>query len=288
MQRLKKFGCHEKNTMRFFFPLLFLFFVSASCKKGSNQENTSSLCLKTEFVQTNISDAFLSIFFLNGKDGFVSGYYGGIYKTTDSAKTWSFLYSGVNLPVQGLFFINELKGFAVGGQTSCGGSGCIPPGGFILGTLDGGQSWTRVFTPTDKVEITSVYFVNDLTGFCAGDNIIFKTTDGGQTWNEYKVNNLGGKMRQIYFVNSQKGFVLCTAGKILKTENGGLSWEITNPLQNTGYYSMSASNGSTYISGQRKIIKSVNGGNSWTELPNSPDDIFALHFINAKTGFAFG
>jgi len=51
----------------------------------------------------------------------------------------------------------------------------------------------------------------------------------------------------------------------------------TSPHQNTGYYSISGANGSTYVSGQGKIIKSINGGNSWNELLNSPGDIFAIH-----------
>ena len=52
-------------------------------------KNTSLICFNTTFINTNLSDDFLSIFFINGKDGFISGRNGGIYKTTDSAKTWT-------------------------------------------------------------------------------------------------------------------------------------------------------------------------------------------------------
>ncbi|MDQ3682919.1 MAG: YCF48-related protein, partial [Bacteroidota bacterium] len=187
-----------------------------------------------------------------------------------------------------LFFLDPLKGFAVGGKNSCDGTGCIPRGGFILKTLDGGQTWTKVYTPTDKIEITSIYFVNASLGFCAGDNVILKTSDGGQTWNEYKVNNLSGKMMQIRFANTQKGYIVCLFDKIIKTEDGGLTWVVTSPQRAIGYYSVSESNGSVYVSGQGKIIKSTNGGSSWSELPNSPMDIFTIHFTDDKKGFAFG
>jgi photosystem II stability/assembly factor-like uncharacterized protein len=67
-----------------------------------------------------------------------------------------------------------------------------------------------------------------------------------------------------------------------------VSWQVTSPNRNSGYYSISESGGSTFVSGQGKIIKSINGGASWSELPNSPGDIFNIHFFNDRIGFAFG
>lgn len=276
--------------MKLLCSILFLFIVFTSCNKNSNQakKETSSFCLDTILLKTNIQESLLSIFFLNGRDGFIAGNEGGIYKTRDSAKNWVKLNATINLPIYSLFFIDSLKGFAVGGQSSCGGTGCIPPGGFILRTLDGGQTWSKVYTPTDKIQITSICFVDSLTGFCVGDNSILKTSDGGQTWSQYQVNNLGGIMMQVKFIDTQKGFIICTFGKIIKTEDGGVTWSVTTPLLNTGYYSLSATPGAIYVSGQGKIIKSTNGGDSWSELANSPIDIFALYFIDNNNGFAFG
>jgi photosystem II stability/assembly factor-like uncharacterized protein len=270
--------------------LLIFILVFSSCKKSANKDetNTGEFCLDTTFLHSNISEGLHSIFFLNGKDGFVSGSNGGIYKTTDSAKSWTQQNSTTNLPVRDLFFIDAMQGFAVGGENSCSGTGCIIPGGFILRTIDGGNTWAKVFTPSQKIEISSVYFITSSMGFCVGDNVIMKTTDGGQTWSEKKIDNLGGKMMEVKFVTQQKGYIVCLFDKIVKTEDGGLSWLVTSPNRGSGYYSISEANGATYVSGQGKMIKSINGGSSWTELSNSPGDIFAIHFINDKTGFAFG
>ena len=265
----------------------FYFFVLSCTKNGPLNGNTSLLCFDTTFITTNIA-GLQSVFFVSDKDGFVSTYNGGLYKTTDSARTWTALNSTTTLPIRGLWFVNSQTGFAVGGQNSCGGSGCIPPGGFILKTTDGGQSWTNIYTPADKIEITSIYFVNETIGFCVGGNVVFKTTDGGQTWNEYRINDLGGVMMQIKFINSQKGYIVGSFDKILITENGGLGWQVTSPNRNNGYYSISEAGGSTFVSGQGKIIKSTNGGASWSELPNSPGDIFNIHFLDDHIGFAFG
>ncbi|MBO9562809.1 MAG: hypothetical protein J7621_08555 [Niastella sp.] len=276
--------------MKYFIMFCVLASFLTACRKNKKdkEKETASDCLQTTFVNTNVNEQLLSVFFINGKEGFVGGYKGGIYKTTDSANTWTALNSTVTLPVRDICFIDNLKGFAVGGENSCGGTGCIPPGGFIVKTTDGGQNWTKVFTPSDKIEIAAIYFINNTTGFCAGDNVIFKTADGGQTWSEYKVNNLGGKMMDVLFTDAQHGYVVCTFDKIVKTSNGGLTWEVTTSNKEAGYYAVSSAEGSMYVSGQGKIIKSVNGGSSWSQLPNSPADIFAIHFTDKNTGFAFG
>lgn len=260
-----------------------------SCKKSNTIINNQSIgYLDTFTLQTSISEPLSSVFFVSGKEGYVGGYKGGLYKTNDSAKTWIALSSPVKLPIYSLFFLNPEKGFAVGGQNDCGGSGCILPGGFILRTLNGGETWTQVYTPTDKIEISSIFFTDALNGFCVGDNVIFKTTNAGQNWSEYKIDNLGGKMMEVTFVNEREGYIACLSDKFLKTEDGGLTWQSLSPHRNTGYYSVSEANGSIYLSGQGKILKSTDGGNSWTDLKNSPLDIYALHFVNNKTGFAFG
>ena len=253
------------------FSILYLFVLS--CNKSRDEVHSSTAGFDTAFITTNFG-ALQSVYFLNERDGFVSTYDGGLYKTTDSAKTWTALNSTTTLPIRDIYFSDSEVGFAVGG--------------FILKTTDGGKSWRNVFTPTEKVEITSVYFVNALLGFCVGDNMIFKTTDGGQTWSEQKINNLGGKMMQIKFTSSVNGYIVCLFGKILVTGDGGATWQIKSPNGNIGYYAISEKDGSVFVSGQGKIIKSTNGGASWIELSNSPADIYAIHFISKQTGFAFG
>lgn len=273
--------------MKVLLPLLFLTLVLVSCKKPADDTH-SEPCLETTILHTATPEVLQGVFFLNEAEGYVSGRNGGIYKTTDAGNTWVGQNSGVYLPVYDLFFLDAQKGFAVGGWGFCTGTGCTPPGGFILRTLDGGQTWTNVYTPSEKTEIQSVYFVNALLGFCAGGNIILKTTDGGQTWSEYKVVGENSTIQQVRFVNDQKGYVVCLYNKLLKTEDGGTTWQEVRHGSNNGYYALSEADGATYLSGQGTMLKSTNGGSSWTELANSPRDIYDLHFVDNKRGFAFG
>jgi photosystem II stability/assembly factor-like uncharacterized protein len=261
-----------------------------SCKKSDNNGIINTplpIGVSTTFLTPNIPETLQSVFFTSAETGFVGGGKGGIYKTVDSGKTWAAQNSTVNLPIYSLFFLNDQKGFAVGGEDFCEGAGCVPPGSFVLRTLNGGATWEKVYTLIEKSELSSVYFVNAATGFCAGGDLIIKTSDSGRTWNEYRVNDLGGKLMKITFTNTQKGYITSHA-KIVATTDGGLTWRAMSTHQNPGYYAISAPGGVLYVAGINKMIKSSNEGAVWSELSNSPIDIFALHFINSKKGFAFG
>lgn len=275
--------------MNHFGYLLFCLILVAACKKEDKpNQNSSSVCFQVSYLNVNNQNGLESVFFLNGKDGFVASYNGDIYKTVDSAKNWTLLNSTTNLPIRAIYFLDAYNGFAVGGESGCFGTGCVSPGGFILRTQDAGQTWNKVFTPFNKFEITSIAFINNTIGFCVGGNVIYKTENGGQSWREYQVNNLGGNMMKIKFIDSQNGFIVCLADKILKTTDGGVNWHVTSPNKNIGYYSLSGSNGAIYVSGQGKVLKSLDNGISWNELGNSPTDIYDIHFTSQNMGYAFG
>ena len=61
------------------------------------------------------------IFFINPDIGFVVGYNGDIYKTTDSGQTWVKKNSGTTLHLFSVFFLDENVGFA----SSKAASGCL-------------------------------------------------------------------------------------------------------------------------------------------------------------------
>lgn len=276
--------------MKQILPFVFLLSLFLSCKKNeSTQQNGQSaiLCLDTTFVRPNFT-GISSIFFTTEKDGFVATRDGNIYGTTDSAKTWTIMISNTDLPIYGLCFTDSQTGYAVGGSSSCKGSGCTPPGGIILRTSDGGQTWNKIYSSSKWLEISSVYFVNKTLGFCVGGSTIFKTEDAGQSWSEYEVPNLGGIMLNVQFSDAEKGYIACSFGKLVTTVNGGKTWALVNQHINQTLYAVATPGNTVYISGSDKIMKSIDGGTSWAALQNSPADIYSMYFVNDKTGFVFG
>ncbi|MBK8983799.1 MAG: hypothetical protein IPM38_16145 [Ignavibacteria bacterium] len=78
--------------------------------------------------------------------------------------------------------------------------------------------------------LNSVDFINENTGFAAGDlGCILKTTDGGKNWKELSsgtVNNI----HKIKFINSGNGICAGKNGLLMRTKDGGINWETVTGL----------------------------------------------------------
>ena len=196
---------------------------------------------------------------ITGLTGYVVGDSGTILKTADSGKTWTHLGNGITNNLYSVFFIDANTGFVVGDE------------GHILKTFDGGLNWSELTTGTTN-QLNSVYFTDVNTGYAVGghidfshypyDNIgtILKTTDGGITWNTISSDTLP-YLQSVFFVNGNTGY----AG---------------------GYRAAPGSQG--WI-GDGVILKTIDGGTTWTE---SSYGIWAcitsVFFKDAYTGYAGG
>src|SRR6188768_1418886 len=83
------------------------------------------------------------LFFVNDQIGFIVGYNGNIYKTTNAGKSWEKKNSGTSLHLFSVFFLNENVGFAAGEvMRNCLSDDCNK-GSVFLKTTDGGETWTK-------------------------------------------------------------------------------------------------------------------------------------------------
>ncbi|MBX3165343.1 MAG: hypothetical protein KF900_12785 [Bacteroidetes bacterium] len=272
-------------------------FISG-CKKDvpiTTQSPSKIDGLELTFYKTNLQKNFQAICFVDETTGYIAGYDGALYKTTNGGSSWIALNSNTSLPLFDIFFLNKDEGFVVGGQGFCGGYPCTPPGAIILYTSNGGQTWEQVYTPPSNnplskyVELQSIYFVNNSVGFAVGAETILSTKDKGVTWQETKIDSIGGAMMDVEFIDDKKGFIACTFGKLLKTTDGGETWSISSPFPAIGANTLAfISENLIYSAGYIDIAKSIDGGNSWNNLPSYPTDIFKLNFITEDIGFAFG
>lgn len=136
-------------------------------------------------------------------------------------------------------------------------------------------------------------FVNETTGYAVSRNgRIIKTTDGGYNWTEL-LSNVTFYLKKIQFVNSQTGYVVggdATGGYLLKTENGGVSWQKINlnmpePDWPTGLFFLNTTTG--FITGKKYFKKTVDGGVTWTNAIGSVTENFAdVSFKTNNEGFA--
>lgn len=163
--------------------------------------------------------------------------------------------------------------------------------------------WIKTTTPT-STNLKSIFFLDSLKGWVAGDSgIILFTSNGGQNW-QIQQSNVNTTIHNIYFIDSLHGWGLTwhqnahgpRGTTFLKTSNGGLSWSIEQyPKDFTFLYSIifkDTSNG--WVCGYPgSILKTSNGGLEWqevkfTNIQFSEFPIFKLKFFNENFGIGCG
>jgi photosystem II stability/assembly factor-like uncharacterized protein len=89
--------------------------------------------------------------------------------------------------------------------------------------------WEQIARPTDRL-LKHVFFVDSLTGWCAGaEGIIIHTTDGAISWTEQN-STVTNFIVDLFFLNENLGWALTFRNVppfrtiILRTTNGGNGW----------------------------------------------------------------
>jgi photosystem II stability/assembly factor-like uncharacterized protein len=189
--------------------------------------------------------------------------------------------------------------------------------GVFMKSSDGGDTWVinseaGVLDPSFEsgatLRLYSGWFFNANTGYVAGQSvsgdggIIRRTTDAGETFTDINLGLSSGLSRvsDIYFINSTTGY-LCgnNTVKAMITTDAGFSWTELPNLPGSSYdyscvYAKDANNillGTNSAGVQRKIVRTTDGGASWSEdnLPGSTIvDVKDIVFQNANTGFVSG
>ncbi len=139
------------------------------------------------------------------------------------------------------------------------------------------------------VSFTSIGFTPDTTVFVTGGTsssaALLRTDDLGETW--YPLNTgLNTRLNAIDFVDDSTGYAAGIAGKILKTEDKGISW-IQQACPNASYDHIDFidENLGFAYAGQ-SIYKTTNGGMTWISInmnenqpmvsPNPNNGIFTI------------
>lgn len=213
---------------------------------------------------------FRAVDFVNENMGFIGGR--NIYSTFDGGQTWILRMS--DLGWQGIRSISH---------TDNGICVAVGYNGVMVRSTDYGQSWQYVPGVPD-LEYSSVCFADESTGFTVGNSTLLKTTDAGATWNviseEYP-------LLAIDFPTPDKGFAVGILGLIMRTTDGGETWEQYNYptsdyLNAVNFYDADTGYavGGTDIA-TALVLKTTDGGVSWHEQFIPVD--YPLHAI-AVTG----
>jgi photosystem II stability/assembly factor-like uncharacterized protein len=223
--------------------------------------------------------------FVDAKRGFMGNvgtdYYPGVtdtnplYETRDGGATWNVVAADrVKGPaVKGLCAIDILKKQSIfqgvlQDRVIIHAAGRVGGPGFIMRSLDGGDTW-RVIDMNEKVgPILDIKFFDENTGIVmAGSDadtsksnaLILMTRDGGETW------------KKVY--QSNRPFEI--------------TWKASFPTRNVGYVTIQNYNPDKTVS-KRVVAKTTDGGLTWNEIDLVDDYAvrqFGVAFINPDIGW---
>lgn len=212
----------------------------------------------TEVIQT-ASTTMLNSFSNVGNKLWAAGK--EIINSIDGGITWSAQTNPLpTITFNVMQFIDENKGW------------CSGLSGKIIHTEDGGQTWTAQTIAAGTANLCCK-FINSTKGFAAAsDGKIFYTSNAGATWAQstlYPTSNRG--FNDIYFFDSNNALALGTSFSVYKTDNGGISWTAkTTPSPAVifapyGGIVFKDDSITGYCFCQGGTLKTVNGGETWTE-----------------------
>ncbi|MBN1338359.1 MAG: T9SS type A sorting domain-containing protein [Bacteroidales bacterium] len=133
-------------------------------------ENTGLLYYSSDMGQTwsivTLQDVVPThIFYTDSLHGWLSSYWGHIYKTASGGQTWDeIVIPGVLLSDPVSYFIDALNGWIIANN------------GVILRTADGGETWHHEYPGTSR-DLKDIAFAENTNGWIVGNKVVLRRTE---------------------------------------------------------------------------------------------------------------
>ncbi|MHA1339279.1 MAG: WD40/YVTN/BNR-like repeat-containing protein [Promethearchaeota archaeon] len=180
-----------------------------------------------------------------------------------------------------LSFFNATTGWAVGE-------------GKIYKTIDGGTNWAEVYDANED-SLFAIEFYGKDYGWAMGTTFL-KTIDGGTTWTQVAI-FVTPWVIDIDLYNSTLGWAVGFSKSIYKMTDGN-TWQIIKEYSNNILFNYIKFNNSTLgwacginmtvNPGKGFLIKTTDGGLTWTEIATPLHQVTDFYFANENEGYITG
>jgi len=246
--------------------------------------------------------------------GWAVGDSGTLLKTTDGGLNWNLAKSPTGAQLTDVFFLNKDTGWIIGG-------------GYVFKTMDGASTWSSVSSVGDAVTISfvndtlgfigtndgvyrttdaknwsyinfnygvvisKIYFKNVNQGWAGGwgggYDGFFKATDTGKTWSYIGYSYYFGLL-SMQFTDTLNGWGSMQDGTLIRTTNGGKSWQSAPYTLNNGYnnilglYIVGGDTAIAMESDGTGIMTTDTGKNLIYQYPNIGKTMRKMYYYNGK------
>ncbi len=221
-----------------------------------------------DYYNCNTTAHFNAVTFADDMTGYVGGHYGKLYKTTNGGDSWFRLECSISQDVfTSISFISPDTGFVLSVY------------GKLYKTTDGGSSWT-----TANIGGDCVRFFDSQNGIITNSHAVFRTNDGGVTW---EMSELGPPVTDCAYASAN--IVLIAGYYMRRSIDGGITWNLVPdaPTHMFSIYFVDELTG--YVGGSEgRIYKTTDAGLTWQlQSQNGQETILSIHLVG-ETGFAAG
>jgi photosystem II stability/assembly factor-like uncharacterized protein len=213
---------------------------------------------------------------ITGNTWFVGAVSGGIWKTTDAGQTWNNISTDIpNLAIVSLAMSPSNTDVIYAGTGEGYYNVDAIKGNGILKSTDKGQTWSQLSITTNTsyfsyVNSIVVSHTNANTLWAATNRAVAKSTDGGATWSNVTPDQGGnGRYQKIIIHPSNENILWVTLYDhgIFKSEDGGVTWFLTNDLSEEGRIEVTVSQSNPealYAMDESSVLYySLDGGEEW-------------------------
>lgn len=170
--------------------------------------------------------------------------------------------------------------------------------GTLLKTEDGGENWTSIKSGIQP-SLNCILALDENNVYMAR-NELYHSQNGGKNWATSGLENIGSGIFDIKFVNSATGFI--AKNGVMKTSDSGKTWQLKfDSGTDEEYYALTynklqfldskigfCAGGKTYDGNSvGNMVKTTDGGETWTSLKMKMSQITAFYFLDSNVGFVF-
>lgn len=259
------------------------------------------LCLgQWSRIEPGITGNMRSVRFAGDSIGIIVGHDGLVLRSFDRGLQWEALPNELETDFFDFQFIDDTLILAYGSDK-------------VYASADTGKSWQEKGYLPGGSEFA--FFLDGETGFAGGNRDgMFRTADGGANWTriwDHPADNvIYSEQNAMTFLNDSMGFACgralktgaCNFGNIIRTFDRGLTWSIvwesptSRSLINPRKIQALGDSGIIAVDEYFDLIRSDDGGESWTIIPFDPPDpetwfgmeARAMNALNTDTIFVTG
>ena len=260
-----------------------------------------------------------------GSTCYAAGAFGTLLKSTNAGSSWSGVVAGLTLDLRRVRMAGSPDRIVVGGGCSLrrsddGGatfqrlpfsaSDLSCPAGVgafsfpssavgyivlannaVLSTADGGQTFTRRTAVPVGPPATDLLCTSDTTCFTTSGGTVHRTTDGAVTWTQ-----VAGFSLPLFGLEQADATTLYAVGQslqLLKSTDGGATWErkTVAGVPSGDFGSIRCSDAVNCLLAMRqgnRIVKTTDGGDTFTATTPPAESAFAVEFASAARALAVG